>query len=134
LKLITILSGEKVIKLDTKWGKYYACAFKKVAGVQIEATDMSIEIMYEYGKTLGKLHALSSDYKPSIKKWTYIEVLKWIEKVLAEYNAPANVILELEEVKKELADFPIRDDNYGLIHYDFEQDNVFMMIKQSHVL
>ena len=125
LKPIMTLSGEKVIKLDTKWGKYYACAFKKVAGVQIEATDMSKEIMYEYGKTLGKLHALSSDFKPRIKKWTHVEVLEWIEEVLAEYSVPADVILELMEVKKKLADFSIRDDNYGLIHYDFEPDNVF---------
>jgi Ser/Thr protein kinase RdoA (MazF antagonist) len=125
LKPITTLSGEKVIRLDTKWGEYYACAFKKVVGVQIEATDMSKEIMFEYGKTLGKLHALSSDFQPSFKKWTHIEVLKWIEEVLAEYSAPANVILVLIEVKKELADFPISDDNYGLIHYDFELDNVF---------
>ena len=86
---------------------------------------MSNEIMYEYGKTLGKLHALSSEFKPSIKKWTHIEVLQWINEVLIEYNAPTNVILELKEVKKELSELPIRDDNYGLIHYDFEPDNVF---------
>ncbi len=125
LRPIKTLLGENVLKLDTKWGKYYACAFQKVSGVQIEATDMSKEIMYEYGKTLGKLHALSSDFKPSIKKWTHIEVLEWIEEVLAEYSAPDNIFFELTEVKKELADFPLRDDNYGLIHYDFELDNVF---------
>ncbi len=125
MKPILTRSGEMVIKLDTKWGKYYACAFEKVAGVPMEATDMSNEIMYEYGKTLGKLHALSSEFKPSIKKWTHVEVLEWMEEVLAEYSAPVNVILELEKVKKELADCLIRDDNYGLIHYDFELDNVF---------
>lgn len=125
LEPIKTLSGEKVIKLDTKWGIYYACAFKKVAGVQIEETDMSNVIMYEYGKTLGKLHALSSGFKPKIKKWTHVEVLDWIEEVLSEYCAPDTVILELAEVKKELANIPMRDDNYGLIHYDFELDNVF---------
>ena len=125
LEPIPTLLGEKLLKLDTKWGKYYACAFKKVPGVQIQSTDMSKEIMYEYGKTLGKLHALSSEFKPNIKKWTHIEVLEWIEKILIEYSAPANVVSELIQIKKELADFPLRDDNYGLIHYDFELDNVF---------
>ncbi len=125
LKPIPTLSGEKVIKLDTKWGLYYACAFEKVAGVQIEATGMSKEIMYEYGKTLGKLHTLSSAFKPQIRKWTHVEVLEWIEKVLDEYGAPGHVLLELAQVKKELSDYPIREDNYGLIHYDFEPDNVF---------
>lgn len=125
LKPITTLAGEKVLKLDTKWGEYYASAFQKVAGLQIEATDMSQEIMYEYGKALGKLHALSSDFKPDIKKWTHVEVFKWIEEVLVEYSAPANVFSELIAVKKELADFPLRADNYGLVHYDFDLDNVF---------
>lgn len=125
LKPITTLTGDMVVKLDTKWGKYYACAFQKVAGVQIDATDMSKEIMYEYGKTLGKLHALSAEFKPNIKKWTHLEVLEWIGEVLVEYNAPANVFSELEEVKNELVGLLIKDNNYGLIHYDFELDNVF---------
>lgn len=86
---------------------------------------MSKEIMYEYGKALGKLHTLSEKFKPNIKKWTHIEVLEWIGEVIAEYSAPANVFSELVEVKNELAGLLIKDNNYGLIHYDFEPDNVF---------
>lgn len=125
LKPIMTLQGKKMIKLDTRWGEYYACAFQKVAGIQIEATDMSKEIMYQYGRTLGKLHALSSEFKPNIKEWTHIEVLEWIKKILEEYSAPAIVLSELIELEKELTNLSIRDDNYGLIHYDFALDNVF---------
>lgn len=125
LKPIPTHCGENVIMLDTKWGKYYACAFDRVAGTQINSTDMSNEIMYAYGKALGKLHALSSIYKPATKKWTHNEVLEWIEEVLIEYNAPSYVLRELKEVKRQLASLLQQANNYGLVHYDFEMDNVF---------
>ncbi|KAB1434491.1 phosphotransferase enzyme family protein [Candidatus Galacturonibacter soehngenii] len=125
LRPIRTRCGENVIIIDTKWGKYYACAFYRVAGNQINTTDMSHEIMYAYGKALGKLHALSTNYKPSTKKWTHNEVLEWIEEVIIEYNAPSYVLHELKEVKRQLANLLQQADNYGLVHYDFEMDNVF---------
>lgn len=117
--------GENVIVLDTKWGEYYACAFYKVAGDQIHTTDMSHQVMNAYGKALGKLHSLSSNYIPTIKKWTHNEVLEWIEEVMIEYKAPSYALSELEKVKSNLVNLLQKKDNYGLIHYDFEMDNVF---------
>lgn len=125
LEPIKTLTGEESLKLNTKWGEYYATAFKKVCGVQIEDTDMSNEIMYEYGKALGRLHSLSAEFMPKTKKWTHIEVLNWIESVLSEYNAPNDIVSTLATLKSELSLIPIQKDSYGLVHYDFELDNVF---------
>lgn len=125
LEPIKAVTGEICMRLNTQWGEYYATAFKRVKGVSLEETDKSNEIMYEYGKALGKLHSLSSLFVPKTKKWTHIEVLGWIEEILHEYNAPDYVTSELNAIKNELEELPLCNKNYGLIHYDFELDNVF---------
>lgn len=125
LKPIRTKTGESCLILDTKWGRYYATAFNRVRGVPMEDTDMSNEIMFEYGKSLGRFHCLSSKFVPKVKKWTYAEVLDWIASVLSEYNAPDCVVSELAAIKRELNELSATYDNYGLVHYDFELDNVF---------
>lgn len=125
LKPIKTKVGEVCLKLDTEWGVYYASAFEKVNGVPMDATDMSDEIMYEYGKSLGKLHSLSSGFISKTKKWTHLEALDWIATVLSENSAPIHTASELNAIRNELNELPQNNDNYGLIHFDFELDNVF---------
>lgn len=125
LKPIRTKAGEVYLMLDTKWGRYYATAFNRVRGVPMQDTDMSNEIMFEYGKSLGWLHALSSKFVPKAKKWTHVEVLDWVASVLSEYDSPNCVVSELDAIKSELNVLSATHDNYGLVHYDFELDNVF---------
>lgn len=125
LEPIETIAGQKYLKLNTEWGEYYATAFQRVSGVQIEDTDMSNEILYEYGKTLGRLHSLSAEFMPKTKKWTHIEVLNCIQSVFFEYNTPKDIALALAALKDELSFLPLRQNTYGLIHYDLELDNVF---------
>lgn len=125
LKPVKTKTSEVFLILDTKWGQYYATAFSRVSGISMEDTDISNEIMFKYGKSLGWLHCLSSKFVPKVKKWTHIEVLDWIASVLSEYNAPNCVVSELAAIKSELNELSATQDNYGLVHYDFELDNVF---------
>ncbi|WP_099205157.1 phosphotransferase enzyme family protein [Scatolibacter rhodanostii] len=125
LKPITSKTGESAVLTNTPWGKYYVTSFEAVSGIQISKTNMSAEVMYAYGKALGKLHTLSSEYTPTIKKWDYNEVLDWIDTVLIEYKAPQFVHTELASIKDLLAKLPANTLSYGLVHYDFEFDNVF---------
>lgn len=118
-------SGEFVVTLDSSWGKYYASVFKGVDGNPIEDTDCNDHILYAYGKALGQLHMLSAEYSPEIRKWTYHDVLLWIGKVLKEYHAPNKMLVELEKVQQALNELPQTSNTFGLIHYDFEPDNVF---------
>lgn len=125
LKPIITKTGEVCMMLNTQWGRYYATAFNRVGGVPIEETNKSDEMMFEYGKALGWLHSLSSKFVPKVKKWTHAEVLDWVESVLSEYNAPDYAVSELAAIKRELNALSATPDNYGLVHYDFELDNVF---------
>ncbi len=125
LKPVKSKSGDIVLKLKTEWGTYYASVFERVSGIQIEDTDCSDEIMYQYGKALGKMHSLSTRYAPITKKWGHEQVLEWIRQTACKYNAPDFVLSEVDAVKKELSKLPRDTNYYGLIHYDFELDNVF---------
>ena len=117
--------GSVLLKLDTKWGEYYASVFEGVPGKCIEDTDYSAEIMISYGKALGKLHRLSMEYEPIYEKWSYEAVFGWIREVLTEYSAPQEMMQEWEAVKRELEALERSQESYGLVHYDFEPDNVF---------
>ena len=44
---------------------------------------------------------------------------------LQKYDASNIVKNELETVKNGLKKLPVSQDEYGVIHYDFEPDNVF---------
>lgn len=137
---VTSKEGEVLLQLDTRWGKYYASVFEGVPGKPIEDTDYNAEIMISYGKALGKLHCLSmeyeTEYKSAYKKWNYEDALHWIKKVLQEYNAPLPMLTEAVSLEKELAALPQTRESFGLVHYDFEPDNVFYEEKsgECHVI
>lgn len=118
-------SGELIVTFDSVWGKYYASVFKGADGKPIEDTDCNDHIVYAYGKALGQLHMLSAEYSPKIRKWTYRDVLLWMEKTLKEYHTPNKMLVELKVVRQALDVLPQTNDSFGVVHYDFEPDNVF---------
>lgn len=117
--------GKLLVQLDTKWGQYYASVFEGVPGKPIEDTDYSADLMMAYGKALGRLHSLSKTYEPTCKKWSYEDVLAWIRKTLQTYHAPEHMLQKADKVELELSALERNIETYGLIHYDFEPDNVF---------
>lgn len=122
---IPTFNNETYIQFSSPWGEYFASAFRKVPGVQIDDIELTEEVLKAYGKALGQLHFLSSRFTPMNAKWSHDEALHWIEMTLNEYKASIVVIRELNEVKKSLSQISMSPENYGLIHYDFESDNVF---------
>lgn len=125
LNPLPTLNNEICIRFNSPWGEYFASAFRKVSGVQIEDIELTNDVLVAYGKALGRLHLLSSRYSPKCVKWTHDEVLNWIEMTLIANKAPNIIFNELNEMKKLLSQIPMSPENYGLIHYDFEPDNVF---------
>lgn len=125
LKYIPAVTGEKVLRLSTAWGEYYAAAFESVGGVPLDKTGLTPGVMRAYGRTLGELHALGSEYRPKIRKWTHLDVLDWIDEVLLQYNAPEEILAAAHTLRGEMSTLPQTPGTYGLIHYDFEYDNVF---------
>jgi len=119
-------NGKELEIIDTPWGKYYAAVFKRVDGKALEDIELTDDIAFLWGKALGRLHTISKTYKPTYnKRNSWIDQLDWSEKVLFEFPEEREAIKELEVLKEYFLSLPITDENYGLIHYDFELDNVF---------
>lgn len=118
-------SGEALLRLDTRWGGHFACAFKKAPGVRVDRTDMSEPVMRACGRALGRLHMLSRAYEPKTPVWSCLDALSWAKAQLEAASAPPHVFEELARVREELSAIPKTAESFGLVHYDFEPDNVF---------
>jgi Ser/Thr protein kinase RdoA (MazF antagonist) len=119
-------SGEELVQKSTPWGEYTASAFKCVAGKPVSETAFEDEILFKYGEVLGQLHKLSSAYTPQQhRRWTHEDVFDWIEATLRALAFNGAALDELKLLKVYFATLPKDQKNYGLIHYDFEPDNVF---------
>ncbi|MCL6602852.1 MAG: phosphotransferase [Paenibacillus sp.] len=126
LEAVVSNKGEKLVQVETPWGEYFASVFERVSGVQMNHTDSSEPIIYSYGKALGRLHHLSSQYTPgNTKRWSYSDVLDWIEDVLVNFPEETAALMETKILRDYFASIPKSERNFGLIHYDFEYDNVF---------
>lgn len=126
LEAVASKNGEELVEMKTPWGEYYASVFKRVSGVQINQTDLSDNIVFSHGKALGKLHYLSSEYTPTnYKRWSYSDVLVWIQDVLVDFPQETAALTESKRLQAYFSSIPKTKNNFGLIHYDFEYDNVF---------
>lgn len=126
LEAVPARTGGKLVEMETPWGVYAASVFKRVPGVQLERTGFPDDAMFSYGKALGKLHRLSSKYAPGdVKRWSYADVLDWIQEVLTAFPGETAALTETELLRAYFASLPKSQADYGLIHYDFEYDNVF---------
>jgi len=119
-------TGEELVQKETPWGGYYASVFKRVRGTQISESPLDDDLVFTFGASLGQLHKLSREYTPSTtKRWTHTDVFSWIEHSLGIVSVEDVVLSELTLLRNYFATLPSDPKNYGLIHYDFELDNVF---------
>jgi Ser/Thr protein kinase RdoA (MazF antagonist) len=126
LEAVPSMEGKELVEAKTPWGEYYASVFKRVPGVQLQDAGLSDHVMFRYGEALGKLHQLSSTYSPvQTKRGSYRDVLDWIVDVLKAFPQETAAVAEARELTGYFSKLPVTPANYGLIHYDFELDNVF---------
>jgi Ser/Thr protein kinase RdoA (MazF antagonist) len=123
---IAATGGELVVSKTTPWGSYHATAFHAVPGIQLSRTDLGDTIIASYGRGLAELHRLSSAYRPEgAPRWSETDVLDWIRSTLADLPDTSAALEEADRIATHLANLPRDAESYGLVHYDFECDNVF---------
>jgi len=119
-------NGNELELINTPWGDYLAVVFKRVPGNALYKIEITDDIIYGYGKALGELHTLSRRYHPvSTKRISWRERLDWIESILSEFKNEKAARNEVEILRSSLSGLRADGENYGLVHYDFEPDNVF---------
>lgn len=116
--------GKLSREIDTPWGALNISCFEMVSGETLEDCDGTLELVYGYGKILGLLHKKLMDYPFAPERKDYLEFMEEIHERLIRYHAPENVINEFFRVKDALSMLPTGKECYGVVHYDFEPDNV----------
>lgn len=116
--------GNLMETVDTDWGEFHAVVFPALVGKQLEIGDLDESGFRRWGAALGKLHAAMDAYPGTgaSARPTWRDHLAFVGQYLPQ-DSPA-LRDELEEITSSLAELTINRDTYGMIHFDFELDNL----------
>ena len=82
--------------------------------------------MEEWGKSLATLHFLSKTFEPASEtRKGWLDTVQFMESVFQKHPGEQLALQELSRVTNWLQSLPTHKDVFGLIHYDFQLDNIF---------
>ncbi|MCM1989362.1 phosphotransferase enzyme family protein [Oceanirhabdus seepicola] len=122
-------SNKRVEIIETEYGTFIASLFKGAKGGSLEDAELNESIMYEHGKNLGKLHNLSTECEKKNRS-SFLDVFEKMKIYLKTIDDKL-ALKELELLKEFFVTLPIEDSNFGLIHYDFELDNIIYNVENN---
>ena len=115
------LSGQYVETITTPLGVVHAVVFERLAGEQFETGNLSLEQFTRWGDALGRLHLAAQGYTTSSRS-TIDNHLAYIEQHLPPHEHAARDIHA--RLHHQVAELPRSEQTFGLVHYDFELDNL----------
>lgn len=120
-KPIPSLAKRWVELVETEQGSFYAVVFERLPGEQYELEELTVERIVRWGRALGELHNAAQGYADAVRP-TWQDQLEFVAAGLPPTETAARATLA--RVRAQLAAIPVRPDNFGLIHFDFEVDNL----------
>lgn len=130
---IQSISGELIETLMTSVGKYFAIVFSAAKGINLNSDTITENQMEEWGKSLGSLHCLSKKFEPeSERRKSWLDTVQFMGSVFQKHPTELVALEELNRVSTWLQSLPAGNDVYGLIHYDFQLDNIFFEENKDH--
>lgn len=110
--------------VETDLGTFHAVVFEQLQGQEREIEELSSAQFERWGATLGKLHALMHLYQDHdvSTRGTWRDHLTLVRNYVPK-DEP-RVQAECDYLSSFLAALPVTATNYGLIHGDFELDNL----------
>ncbi|MFB5266885.1 phosphotransferase enzyme family protein [Paenibacillus enshidis] len=122
---ILSVNGNYIETVQNSEGTYFAVVFSSAKGITLDENITEVQCE-DWGRSLASLHQLSKVYEPSdTKRSNWQDILRKIDAMLQRYPDEQEAIEELGRLTEWLQTFPISNSNYGLIHYDFQLDNIF---------
>ncbi len=117
-------NGRCVEKVETDLGTFHAVVFGELQGSQGTLSELSTAQFEVWGATLGKLHAMMHLYQdPRLSaRGTWRDHLKMAQ-IYVPKDEPG-IQAECDHLTSWLSALPVTETNYGLIHGDFELDNL----------
>lgn len=114
-------SGRLVESVSTEMGVFHAVLFEAMPGRHMEFEELDLKGLWSWGKAMGEVHAASIGYVGHmVPSWR--DNIAFTRRILPE--SEATVLGELDSVEEKLRTLPVSEDNFGVIHYDFELDNL----------
>ncbi len=119
-------NGAPFITADTPFGTYSMVVFEKAAGKPMEQIPYEASVYNGYGQALGHLHRLSQRYEPQDPiRPNWQARLDFCGDVANRCGGDTLMLQEIQLLQDAFSTLPKTKENYGLVHYDFELDNVF---------
>ncbi|MDG0809245.1 phosphotransferase [Cohnella rhizosphaerae] len=107
-------------------GRYYGVVFEQARGSYVSLDQMTDRQAEAWGAALGCLHRLSESYVPGDTiRGNWQDALTFISSILDRHPREVGARQELARLRERLSALPADAGKIGLIHYDFETDNVF---------
>ncbi len=118
-------NGNFVETVETDLGTFHGVVFGRMDGSQLEIEDLDDGQFWKWGAALGMLHSALKEYTgPGISaRSTWKDHLELIRTYLPQEQS--SVWSEFERIASSLQALPVLADGYGLIHSDFELDNLY---------
>jgi Ser/Thr protein kinase RdoA (MazF antagonist) len=124
--------GQWIETISTQYGRYHGVVFEQAKGEHMPLDQMSDFHFEEWGKSLAYLHFLSESYTPkATSRRSWVDTLNFISSVLQSHPQEVEALQECERIRTWLSELPTGAGHTGLIHYDFETDNVFYIKDES---
>lgn len=117
-------NGRYIEKAEDKNGEFYGLVFEKAKGKTLSAQDRTPEQYRAWGRELGRLHNLSRQYEPKRMRRSFLDYLADFRAFFTQWGEQ-EALAELDSVQAALGRMKQDEDNFGLVHYDFQYDNTF---------
>jgi Ser/Thr protein kinase RdoA (MazF antagonist) len=119
-------NGKLVESCETPWGIYHASVMEGVLGEELEKLEMDASKAFEFGSALGGLHKISCACDVEFSnRMDYLDALMWCRAYLYDFSEHSVIIDAVDHLIPILEKLPKDKMQYGMIHYDFDLDNVF---------
>ena len=119
-------NGRLMESVASDSGAYLAAVFEQAPGTRLDQVPPSEEMIRKVGAALGRLHRLSSSFRPVEKPWGYSSVLGWCIQELKELEDQEDAVWEATQLTDALDAVHRTKDCFGLVHFDFRPDNLFL--------
>jgi Ser/Thr protein kinase RdoA (MazF antagonist) len=115
------LAGRLIESVSTPMGLFHGVLFEFLSGRRLDLADLDAKAIRHWGRALGQMHGASEGLKIEGRPGWQAQI------AMIRALVPTSEILVWQEtgaVEENLRKLPIHATNYGLIHFDFEPDNI----------
>ncbi|WP_226641358.1 phosphotransferase enzyme family protein [Mesobacillus subterraneus] len=117
-------NGNLIECIEVDIGTYYAVVFEALPGKQLEIEELEEDDFHAWGNHLGRLHKIfkemPAEYRSGRKDVQ--DQLDDVFKNIPDYETAA--LKEFDAIKHWVGALGRSNENFGVIHYDFELDNL----------